>query len=75
MKCSQLTGLRNTLTSDGVWRIQKREKAPRLELFKLEETGTGDILSENFVRWRTTGLPRMMAAKSQGTRDEQTGES
>ena len=36
-----------------MWRIRKREKVPKLEVYKLEESGHGDILSEKFVRWRT----------------------
>ena len=51
-----MTGLKGVITSDGVWRIRKREKIPILEVFKLEETGQGDILSPAFVEWRTNGL-------------------
>ena len=41
-----------TITSPGVWRIRKREKVPFIEVFKCEESGYGDILSEEFVEWR-----------------------
>lgn len=37
----------------GVWRIRKREKAPMVEVFKVEESGHGDILSPDFIEWRT----------------------
>jgi hypothetical protein len=53
------------ITEDGVWRIRKREKVPKLEVYKLEESGHGDILSENFVHWRTYELPRYAEAKVQ----------
>ncbi|KIW27477.1 hypothetical protein, variant [Cladophialophora immunda] len=53
---SFLEWLKTTVTSDGVWRIRKREKIPVLEVFKLEESGHGDILSSAFVEWRTNGL-------------------
>lgn len=49
-------GLKGVITTDGVWRIRKRERVPVLEVFKLEETGHGDILSPAFVEWRTKGL-------------------
>jgi hypothetical protein len=53
------------IAEDGVWRIRKREKVPKLEVCKLEESGHGDILSENFVRWRTCEFPRYAEAKFQ----------
>jgi hypothetical protein len=53
------------ITEDGVWRIRKREKVPKLEVYRLEESGHGDILSENFVHWRTCELPRYAEAKAQ----------
>lgn len=46
------------VTTDGVWRIQKREKVPFLEVFRLEETGHGDVLLPAFVDWRTNGLKK-----------------
>ncbi|KAL8746822.1 MAG: hypothetical protein Q9190_001227 [Brigantiaea leucoxantha] len=49
---SFLEWLRVTITSPGVWRIRKREKVPFIEVFKCEESGYGDILSEEFVEWR-----------------------
>jgi hypothetical protein len=33
-------------------------------VYKLEESGHGDILSENFVQWRTSELPGVVQAKS-----------
>ncbi|EXJ93135.1 hypothetical protein A1O3_01692 [Capronia epimyces CBS 606.96] len=53
---SFLEWLKGVITEGGVWRIQKRDKSPRLEIFKVEETGHGDILSPAFVEWRTHGL-------------------
>ncbi|KPI42515.1 Decapping nuclease rai1 [Cyphellophora attinorum] len=50
-----LAWLKTIITSEGTWRIRKRERSPDLEVFKVEETGTGDILSEAFLRWRTLG--------------------
>ncbi|KAL8808880.1 MAG: hypothetical protein Q9200_003924 [Gallowayella weberi] len=48
-----LDWLKGTITEDGVWRIRKREKATVVEVFRLEETGHGDILSQEFVEWRS----------------------
>lgn len=44
--------LRKTITTEGVWRIRRREKSPILEVFRIEETGHGDILSDDFINWR-----------------------
>jgi RAT1-interacting protein len=44
--------LKATITGDGVWRIRRKEKSPVIEAFKIEETGYGDILSDEFVTWR-----------------------
>ncbi|KAL8802191.1 MAG: hypothetical protein Q9182_003981 [Xanthomendoza sp. 2 TL-2023] len=48
-----LDWLKGTITEDGVWRIRKREKATVIEVFRLEESGHGDILSQEFVEWRS----------------------
>lgn len=48
-----LTGLCAVIAEDGgIWRIRKREKVPVVEIFKVEESGYGDILLENFVKLR-----------------------
>jgi len=60
------------ITEDGVWRIRKREKVPKLEVYKLEESGHGDILSENFVHWRTCELPLCAEAKVQAPQSSAT---
>ncbi len=46
------SGLKQTITTNGVWRIRKRERSPLIEVFKNEEHGYGDILSAEFVEWR-----------------------
>ena len=50
-----LAWLKQTITSEGTWRIRKRERSPQLEVFKVEESGTGDILSRSFLGWRLSG--------------------
>lgn len=62
------------ITEDGVWRIRKREKVPKLEVYKLEESGHGDILSENFVHWRTYELPHYAEAKVQAPQSSTTND-
>lgn len=52
-------GLQTVIKSDGVWRIRKRERVPKIEVVKLEDTGHGDIISEAFLQWRTVELPAM----------------
>lgn len=54
MLTGSLTGLSATITEDGgIWRIRKREKVPVVEVFKVEESGYGDILLKDFVEWRS----------------------
>lgn len=40
------------MTEDGVWRIRRKERSATIEVFKLEETGHGDILSDEFINSR-----------------------
>ncbi|KAL8869619.1 MAG: hypothetical protein Q9174_004138 [Haloplaca sp. 1 TL-2023] len=49
-----LDWLKHTIPDDGgVWRIRKREKAPVIEVSKLEGSGNGDIMSREFLEWRS----------------------
>lgn len=45
-------GLKKTIKEDGVWRIRKMPNSTVIEVFKLEESGNGDILSTAFKEWR-----------------------
>ncbi|CAF9906341.1 decapping endonuclease targeting mRNA [Imshaugia aleurites] len=47
-----LDWLKQTITTDGVWRLRRTERSPVIEIFKNEESGYGDILSREFVEWR-----------------------
>jgi len=58
-------GLKAVITDDGVWRIRKCENVPVLEVFKLEETGHGDILSPVFIEWRLHGLSQLQQQQQQ----------
>jgi hypothetical protein len=44
--------LKATITTDGVWRIRRQERSPVVEVFQIEETGHGDILTDDFINWR-----------------------
>lgn len=44
--------LKATISGDGVWRIRRREKSTIIEVFKVEETGHGGIISDDFINWR-----------------------
>jgi RAT1-interacting protein len=44
--------LKATITEDGVWRIRRKERSPAIEVFRVEETGHGDVLSDEFINWR-----------------------
>ncbi|TQS32562.1 hypothetical protein Golomagni_07122, partial [Golovinomyces magnicellulatus] len=47
-----LDWLRQTVTDEGVWRIQRRPQSPIIEIYQVEETGHGDILLDEFKNWR-----------------------
>ena len=47
-----LLGLKSTIQKDGVWRIRRKEKSPVIEVFRIEESGHGDVLSNEFLSWR-----------------------
>jgi RAT1-interacting protein len=46
------TDLKQTVIGDGVWRIRRKERSSTIEIFKVEEAGHGDILSDEFINWR-----------------------
>lgn len=48
-----MAGLKHTIMNEGVWRIRRRERSSVIEVFKTEDSGYGDILSQKFVAWRT----------------------
>jgi len=47
-----LEWLKQTINDEGVWRIRRLPQVPEIEVFKVEETGHGDILSEEFKNSR-----------------------
>ncbi|KJZ74176.1 Protein RAI1 [Hirsutella minnesotensis 3608] len=47
-----LEWLRGVVKDEGVWRISRRQHGPIIEVAKIEATGHGDILSEEFKNWR-----------------------
>ncbi|KKZ66047.1 protein rai1 [[Emmonsia] crescens] len=49
-----LEWLKLVINEEGLWRIRKQEKSPVIEVFKLEDSGHGGILSQAFVDWRST---------------------
>lgn len=48
-----IEGLKSTIVGEGVWRIRKREKATVIETFRIEESGHGNILTRDFLTWRS----------------------
>lgn len=66
--CINFTGqflefLKQTIVGNGVWRIRRAANSPAIEVFKVEETGTGDILKQSFIDWRNQLLASQIAAK------------
>ncbi|KAH6892240.1 RAI1 like PD-XK nuclease-domain-containing protein [Thelonectria olida] len=47
-----LEWLMQTINDEGVWRIARRPQSPTIEVYRVEETGHGDILSDEFKNWR-----------------------
>lgn len=47
-----MKGLTTTINDEGVWRIRRRPQDPHIEVFKVEDTGHGEILSDEFKNWR-----------------------
>ncbi|GFP55334.1 decapping nuclease RAI1 [Trichoderma asperellum] len=47
-----LEWLMQTVNDEGVWRISRRANSPIIEVYKAEETGHGDILTDEFKNWR-----------------------
>ncbi|KAG6014773.1 decapping endonuclease targeting mRNA [Claviceps pusilla] len=47
-----LQWVRSVINDEGVWRIRRRAASHAIEVFKVQETGHGDILSDEFKNWR-----------------------
>ncbi|UKZ93925.1 decapping endonuclease targeting mRNA [Trichoderma asperellum] len=47
-----LEWLMQTVNDEGVWRISRRANSPIIEVYKAEETGHGNILTDEFKNWR-----------------------
>jgi len=45
-------GLKTTINDEGVWRIRRASKSHTIEVFRVEETGHGNILPDDFINWR-----------------------
>ncbi|MCJ1322973.1 decapping endonuclease targeting mRNA [Xylographa vitiligo] len=50
-----LDWLQQTITTEGVWRIRRRDRSSVIEVFRHEDSGYGDILSHEFIAWRKKG--------------------
>lgn len=44
--------LRQTIVGRGVWKIRRRQGSPIVEVFRIQDTGHGEIVSQEFVEWR-----------------------
>lgn len=48
-----IEGLKSTIVGEGVWQIRKREKATVIEVLRIEASGHANILSPDFLTWRS----------------------
>lgn len=51
-----LPGLKSTISSEGVWKIERKERSSEIEVYQVEECGHGDILSDEFFTWRSRNV-------------------
>ncbi|KAI5202215.1 rai1 protein [Aureobasidium subglaciale] len=49
-----LAFLKHTIVGEGIWRIRREAKSAAIEVFKVEESGTGKILTQNFIDHRNS---------------------
>ncbi|KAK7421770.1 decapping endonuclease targeting mRNA [Neonectria punicea] len=47
-----LEWLTKSVNDEGVWRITRQPQSSTIDVFKVEETGHGNILSDEFKNWR-----------------------
>ncbi|CAH0024279.1 unnamed protein product [Clonostachys rhizophaga] len=47
-----LEWLTQNINDEGVWRISRKPQSPIIEVYRVQDTGHGDILSEEFKNWR-----------------------
>ncbi|KAB5575971.1 dhp1-interacting protein [Coniochaeta sp. 2T2.1] len=47
-----LEWLRTVINDDGVWRIRRKPRSPIIEIWQVEETGHGKILTDDFINHR-----------------------
>ncbi|KAF1813368.1 RAI1-domain-containing protein [Eremomyces bilateralis CBS 781.70] len=58
--------LKSTIRGEGVWRICRRPQSPSIEVFKVENKGHGEILTSEFINWRTKIAADELAAALSG---------
>lgn len=49
---SFLEWIKANITGEGVWLVRRRKRSAGIEIVRMEETGTGEILSASFLEWR-----------------------
>jgi RAT1-interacting protein len=49
------------MTSPGVWRIRRQERSPIIEVSKVADHGTGNVISQDFLKWREGLVAREVA--------------
>lgn len=49
----RLLGLKSTISSEGIWKIKRKERSSEIEVYRVEEYGHGNVLSDEFLKWRS----------------------
>lgn len=60
--------------TEGVWRIKRAKNRKEIEIFKIEESGTGEIVPESFKKHREKLLAAEVARKLGGGEKDSTGQ-
>lgn len=47
-----LSFLKKVITGEGVWRIKLEKKGDSIQVWRVEDSGTGGIISQEFLDWR-----------------------
>lgn len=73
--CINFTGkflefLKQTIVGEGVWRIRRAARSPVIEVFRIAEHGTGEIIRQSFLDWRTVGIHHRTKSSSEDATEE-----
>lgn len=54
-----------TIADDGVWRITRKQNSQLIEVYRVEDQGHGEIITPEFLEWRTQLMRMEIKARQQ----------